>query len=392
MIDEMMANMAEDEPLKVSVLREELVMLTKDSNKAIVLNQFIYWSERTKSASNFVKEEMTRLKQYTENGDESVLAYLAADLKQGWIYKSATDLIEDTMLTISKATMTRIINDLLEKKWILKRKNPRYKGDNTPQYRVNLLQLQIDLYSIGYSLNGYRLISNFVDFAKIQDLKKKLQEGSGEKETNQENGAIEPSDTNSFQNETGSTQNETGSLQNETTPIQNEITSPQFETSTLQNDTTLPEITTEVTPENTSEKFLEEDDEKNNKENTPTSNNDILKKLLELTGTNKDYQRLLIALRKLGVQPMQIYKILMYFSENPNNFDKEVIKQQLTWMANKSQTEYGISSFGTYFINGINDRLQAKNINEIDYAEFDKLLGIENDLPKVSLHNWLEDM
>lgn len=60
----------------------------------------------------------------------------------------------------------------------MQRKNPRYSGDNTPQYRVNLLQIQIDLYKIGYSLNGYRMIMNFVDLAKIEKLEEKL---NGEK-------------------------------------------------------------------------------------------------------------------------------------------------------------------------------------------------------------------
>lgn len=359
----------DSEPLKVSVLREELVKLTEDSNKAIVLNQFLYWSERTKSAAAFVKEEMKRLKEYTENGDTSVLSYLSEDLNQGWIYKSAEDMIEDTMLTVSKATMNRIIKSLIDSNWICKRKNPRYKGDNTPQYRVNLLQIQIDLYAIGYSLNGYKLIMNFVDLAKVEKLKEKINNDKTPEKPN--SGAL-------TQNESTLNQYESRSDQNDSTSTQNDFTSDQ-------NDSTLPENTSKSTPE----VLKKDDDEKYIKEGAheKRNENDIAKDLLEMVTENPDFKNLFTTLRQFGIEPLEIYEILVYFKNNPQSFDKEVIKQQLTWMVEKSQTDVGISKFKTYFINGLEDKLKSKNIS---LEDIDAQLGIEKEeLPYIPDFNWL---
>ena len=47
--------------LKRVVIKEELVVLTGDFRCAILLNQFIYWSERTADAAKFLKEERKRI-------------------------------------------------------------------------------------------------------------------------------------------------------------------------------------------------------------------------------------------------------------------------------------------------------------------------------------------
>jgi hypothetical protein len=45
---------------KCVVIREELVALTGDYKRAIVLGQLIYWSERVQDRSLFIEEEHQR--------------------------------------------------------------------------------------------------------------------------------------------------------------------------------------------------------------------------------------------------------------------------------------------------------------------------------------------
>ena len=46
--------------LKRAVIKEELVELTGDFKKAVILNQLIYWSERVDDFHDFIKEENKR--------------------------------------------------------------------------------------------------------------------------------------------------------------------------------------------------------------------------------------------------------------------------------------------------------------------------------------------
>ena len=66
--------------LKRVVIKEELVELTGDFTKAVILNQFIYWSERTRDFDSFIKEEKKRL---SKNKEESKI-----EKQHGWIYKN----------------------------------------------------------------------------------------------------------------------------------------------------------------------------------------------------------------------------------------------------------------------------------------------------------------
>lgn len=152
--------MTELKKLKRAVIKEELVALTGNFKKAIVLSQMIYWSERVKDADKFFQDEIKRSKgamgreerEYAEKLEEVDL------LSHGWIYKSAEDLSEETMMGVAKSTMGTYLTELVEKGWLNKRKNPKWKGDNTFQYRVDLLKIQQDLFELGYALEGYPLL------------------------------------------------------------------------------------------------------------------------------------------------------------------------------------------------------------------------------------------
>ncbi len=137
------------EALKRIVIKEELVVLTGDYRKAIILNQFLYWTERVKDFDKFIIEEKLR---FENDGEKSNY-----HLQNGWIYKTSEELSEETMLGLSKSNIRLHIKSLIESEWIDERVNPNFKWDKTMQYRVNILKLQEDLYKLGYALEGYPL-------------------------------------------------------------------------------------------------------------------------------------------------------------------------------------------------------------------------------------------
>ncbi len=131
--------------LKSVVIREEFVALTGDTYKAVVLNQLIYWAQRTQDYDKFILEEQKR------NPDCNV------GLQHGWIYKKSQELVEETMLQISAVTMRRIIKGLVERGWVDERTNLENMWDKCLQYRPNLIRIQQDLHAQGFPLSGFTL-------------------------------------------------------------------------------------------------------------------------------------------------------------------------------------------------------------------------------------------
>lgn len=93
--------------LKRVVIKEELVAITGDFALAVVLDRFLCLGKRDK-----------------------------------WIPKKASELVEETMLGVSKKCMRRYIKALIDKNYITERNNPDYKWDKTKQYRVNFEEIQ----------------------------------------------------------------------------------------------------------------------------------------------------------------------------------------------------------------------------------------------------------
>ena len=143
----MVFNMAEVR-IKKAVIREDLLSITNDYRKAIILNQFIYWSERVSDADKFIQKENEIAK---SNGEEE------RELFYGWIYKTAEELADEVMLGLSASQIRRYISDLVDMGYISKRNNPKYKWDRTLQYRVNLVNIAKDLKKNGYPLSDYRI-------------------------------------------------------------------------------------------------------------------------------------------------------------------------------------------------------------------------------------------
>lgn len=155
--------------LKRIVIKEELVALTGDFRKAVILNQFLYWSERVKDFDKFIEEERKRAE---KEGQE-----ITIEPQNGWIYKTAEELSEETMLGLSPQTIRRLVKDLVKNGWVDERTNPKYKWDRTKQYRPNLVKIQNDLMKLGYSLEGYEILSNPHSdaFSKMENGKTKME-------------------------------------------------------------------------------------------------------------------------------------------------------------------------------------------------------------------------
>lgn len=134
--------------IKKAVIREDLLSITGDYRRAIILNQFIYWAERVQDADAFIKYENDIA---IKNGEEE------RELLYGWIYKTADDLAEEIMLGLSASQVRKYTSDLVKMGYISKRNNPKYKWDRTLQYRVNLNKIAKDLYEKGYPLSDYNI-------------------------------------------------------------------------------------------------------------------------------------------------------------------------------------------------------------------------------------------
>lgn len=139
------------EQLKRVVIKEELVALTGDYIKALIINQFLYWSKRIKDFDKYIQEENQR---------RSVESQPDIEKTHGWIYKKAEEINDELMLGASKQTIGRHVQALIDNGWLEKRRNPKYNWDKTFQYRVNLTKIQKDLMKLGFALENYPLFQN----------------------------------------------------------------------------------------------------------------------------------------------------------------------------------------------------------------------------------------
>ncbi len=136
--------------LKKALIREEFVALTGSFEQAVILNQFLYWTERVKDFDNWIVEENIRRQNHGVGNNINPTS--------GWIYKTAEELNEEVMLQKSPATILKYLDNMVKNGWIMKRNNPLYKWDRTLQYRVDLNKLESDLLAIGYQLEGFKKI------------------------------------------------------------------------------------------------------------------------------------------------------------------------------------------------------------------------------------------
>ena len=161
------------EKLNRAVIKEEYVAITGDFIKAIILNQFIYWSERINDVDKYIIEENKRL---CQKGDNPI------ELTDGWIYKTCEELTKETMLNLATSTIRVHISKLVELGFLDERQNPKYKWDRTKQYRVNLINIIKALSDKGYHLQDYKYDVSLIEnaFSEIENGSLKTENGSYE--------------------------------------------------------------------------------------------------------------------------------------------------------------------------------------------------------------------
>jgi len=235
--------------LKRAVIKEELVVLTGDFVKAVLLNQFIYWSERIRDFDKFIEEERKRMEM---GGQEANF-----EKQNGWIYKTAEELSEEAMLGMSPKTIRVHITELTKNGWLDERRNLKYKWDRTLQYRVNIKKILSDLESLGYALENYPLQQKAEQTANPCNLPER---------------PIHVSKTKNQRHETKNQRHETKNQGGE-------------------NEETIPEITTETTSKITTETTT---DTLSSGDDKPTT-----------TLNKKDIDNIISTWNKLGLQQLQ---------------------------------------------------------------------------------------
>lgn len=182
-----------NERYKRAVICEELMAITDDTKEAVILHQLIYWLPRMRDIDAYIEE-------VTSPDDE-------VPETEGWIFKSASELAEETMIG-SRNTVRRRLQSLNEKGLINERKNPHSEWDNTLQYRIRPRVVEDALRAEGYTL---RTVMGR-DFPNLYP--------------------------------------GTPPVQSEQRSVQSEHSTVQSERSTVQSERTIPETTTETTTEN----------------------------------------------------------------------------------------------------------------------------------------------
>ncbi len=123
--------------LNRTIIKEEFVALTGDHVAAALLAQLEYWQARVNDFDRFIKEE--RRRSDAEGVEVNILE------SRGWIYKRAEELAEESQLKVSANTVRRRLITMVEKGWILERRNPHLKYDRVLQYRLDLHKIRDDL-------------------------------------------------------------------------------------------------------------------------------------------------------------------------------------------------------------------------------------------------------
>lgn len=144
--------------LRRAVVKEEYVAITKNDSMALILNQLIYWSNKTRDSKKFIQEEQKR----------SITG--KSNYNYGWIYKSYSELKHELMTTNSVKTIGRNLSKLIELGFIDRKKNEKYKYDKKYLYRVNILNIIKKLNEHGYEMLDYKFEFQNVVSEKQKDI------------------------------------------------------------------------------------------------------------------------------------------------------------------------------------------------------------------------------
>lgn len=143
------------------VIREELVAICGGNYvPAVLLGQLIYWSGRTRDAAEYIASETKRLVSAGAESAGGAAEAVTADAAEGWIYKGAAELGEETMLRLTDRAIRQHLQGLVAQGWLAERQNPRHRWDRRLQYRVNLAEICRAVQEMGYPLDGYLLVES----------------------------------------------------------------------------------------------------------------------------------------------------------------------------------------------------------------------------------------
>lgn len=373
------------QPLKRVVIKEELVALTGDITKSIVLNQLIYWSERVRDVSAYKKQENARrlaMMGYEFDFDKELLT----DLQYGWIYKSAQEMADEIMMSGSRVMVSRIFKEFEKNGWVISRRNPKNKMDKTKQYRVDIVQIQKDLYELGYNLEGYPLYEP-ANNTVVED-----SDNTIDYENNSEN-----VQSRIVQNEQSNVHSEQSKEQIEQSNVQNEQWSVPEEQSSVLTEQAIPEITTENTSEivtentsdNTSSSSIPASDRVNKGDSVSkiTEEEEFRNKIID-TCIESDYAKEAWRLvkSKVDLDSKTMYGVLSAILEFKPTQD--IIISQIETNANKAKTG-SLIDYVKYFRLGLEMRMQTYLSSKIRKSESK---DESDDRAKITLINWIDNV
>lgn len=287
--------------LKRAVIKEEYIAITGDMMEAVILNQFVYWSERVKDFDKFITEENERFEKYSNNPDDEP----KMDLTFGWIYKKAAELKEEIMSTDSEKTINRKLSSLVEKGFLDRRNNPKIKYDRTYQYRVNFENIIKAMLEKGYMMQDYKVDLKFI--AEALEITKGQNDDCNKKEDEESKRQID-------------------ALKNQIDVLKEQLVHLK-----VQGVGTIPETTIETTTNITNR-------EKEDGEPPINSNPSIIEKFYQ--SIKKDLSEVSF---NTWIKPLQIHidkKVVEI--EVANNFSYKIVKDKYLDIIKKNFKEFGI--------------------------------------------------
>lgn len=374
------------QPLKRVVIKEELVALTGDITKSIVLNQLIYWSERVRDVSAYKKQENARrlaMMGYEFDFDKDLLT----DLQYGWIYKSAQEMADEIMMSGSRVMVSRIFKEFEKNGWVISRRNPKNKMDKTKQYRVDIVQIQKDLYELGYNLEGYPLYEPANKTEEIDS------DNTIDFENSNEN--VQP---HNVQNEQSNVHSEQSNALLEQSSVQNEQWNVPEDQSNVLREQAIPEITTKITseiiteiiPDNTSSSSIPASDRVNtgdsaSKTSKESEEDEFRNKIID-TCIESDYAKEMWRLvrSKVELDSKTMYGVLSAILEFKPTHD--MVLSQIETNAKKAKNG-DLIDYVKYFRLGLEMRVQTYLSSKIRNSENE---NERQNKSKITLYNWLE--
>jgi len=166
---------------KVIILREAYINMCKEADDykradrfcaAMLLSQFEYWMNIKLENKNQAEFENKLAKKEGLKPTQN---------EELWVWKTQKDLSNELFNIYSSKKIGHSLKWLVEKKFLLRRKNPKYKWDQTYQYMINIDKVQK---IIDKNRNDYNNPKDKPNDSKETNVRKECDNMSVSKETN----------------------------------------------------------------------------------------------------------------------------------------------------------------------------------------------------------------